>query len=167
MAEFPLYLHLLLLFGSWNGSLTLHFSSSKVKPMLTPKRSSRCDSGSLRNSPTDLRWWRSPSCHLISPCPESGMVPGRFTPLCCPRCHFPEQLWWGLKKVMTELLINEQLGSSLPHISPLLPIWRLQISLIYFAAQFAALVCCYSTYIIWQVIIVEVELCSSLLFLFF
>lgn len=76
MAEFPLLLYLFLPLWSWSGSLALFFSSSKVKPMLTPKRSSPYDSGSLRSSPTDLRWWRSPSSHLISPCPESGTVPG-------------------------------------------------------------------------------------------
>lgn len=48
-------------------------SSSKAKPTQTPKRSSLYDSGSLKSSPTDLRWWRSQSCHLISLCPGSGI----------------------------------------------------------------------------------------------
>lgn len=49
-------------------------SWSRVKPMLTLKRSSPCACVFLRSSPTDLRWWRSPSCHQISLCPGSGNV---------------------------------------------------------------------------------------------
>lgn len=46
--------------------------------MLIPKRSCLSDSGSLRSSQTDLRWWKYQSCHLISLCPESGVVSNQF-----------------------------------------------------------------------------------------
>lgn len=38
------------------------------------KRNFLCDYGSLRSSPIDHRWWKSPSCLQTSLCPESGTM---------------------------------------------------------------------------------------------
>ncbi len=52
---------------------SLH-SWNRVKPMLIRKRNFLCDCGSLRSSPIDHRWWKSPSFHQTSLCPELGIV---------------------------------------------------------------------------------------------
>ncbi len=52
---------------------SLH-SWNRVKPMLIRKRNFLCDCVSLRSSPIDHRWWKSPSFHQTSLCPELGIV---------------------------------------------------------------------------------------------
>lgn len=52
---------------------SLH-SWNRVKPMLIRKRNFLCDYGSLRSSPIDHRWWKSPSFHQTSLCPELGIM---------------------------------------------------------------------------------------------